>query len=199
MIVTFSGMDGSGKSTLSTKLCENLEVKKVSCVKLELAGYYLLSNVTHLWQRKKSIGSKSNPYLLDVKKSPVLKIWPFFAFADDILRYFLVLKPLSRRKYVICDRYIYDKIIGFVHYGYLNKFIARLMIKLVPKPDRSYILEVIPEKALKREQGEKHKFKFYNRLSALYRELMPEGEYNYLDTSGKTAETLSRVIKDINI
>jgi thymidylate kinase len=52
---------------------------------------------------------------------------------------------------VIFDRYIYDQLAAMPMDSWLTRMYTRLLLKLSPKPDLSYVLDAIPEVARARK------------------------------------------------
>ena len=180
MILTLSGMDGSGKTTLSLKIAAESD----RFVRVSRGGYFLLEPIMRGIRYLKGIDSKKstkNPFLSKGDKPWLFKFWPWLVLADDLIHYWLVLKPVSVFYNIVCDRYMYDRLIGLKYHGFLGERAYALYKNLIPSPTKALILEVEPSIALERETAEKHVLQFYTDLHGLYRNLAKEKSIEIID------------------
>lgn len=185
MLIVISGMDGSGKTTLSKTLAARFKRSEKKVIRVECSKYFLLEPVINVFRFFMKIDGKlstKNPILKIKQKNVLLKLWPFVVLADDLLRYYLVLKPYSMVATVICDRYFYDRLVGFKYYEFIGNSGYKCFATLIPKPDLAYILDVDPKIALSREVGEKHSLNFYTTLRNHYKKIAKEKGVKVLNT-----------------
>lgn len=139
-LVSFVGLDGSGKTTLSN-YC-NKELKKINLkVKLISAGVFSSLKIPS-WIKKRGEYSKRVGSLSQNKKRG------FEIMARIITQIPLHLKILLYRKknyLVLTDRYVYDLI---TLYGVEKKFI----LKYFPRPSKIFYLDVSLKSILKRNK-----------------------------------------------
>ncbi|MCK4349131.1 MAG: hypothetical protein KAW47_11000 [Thermoplasmatales archaeon] len=142
MFVSFSGIDGTGKTTQITKLVNRFKGMMIP------AQYgrglwspkisYPLMGVLYLvkgWRRK------------DYHKSRFLKkTWNYIVILDFLCIYFFRIKVhLLIGKTVFCDRYVYDLIATLMHDGLYNERASKLLLKLSPQPDLAFMLDIPAE------------------------------------------------------
>jgi len=146
MFVVFEGIDGSGKTTLSKLLVEELNKK----------GH------TAVWT-KEPFDNQIREVILSKNLDPWSEV---FLFLSDRREHVLkVIKPALDKGYiVVCDRYYYSTL-AYQGFGKglnlqklekLNKFATEGL-----EPDIVFILDIDPQKALERinkTRGEKTKF-----------------------------------------
>lgn len=161
MIVSFSGIDGAGKSTQIGALQDWLAK---SCVKVRLLTFWddvvafpqFREFMSHAaFKGDKGIGSPEKPL---ERRDKNVTSWPvsvmrfglYFADAVNLCRAVRSMRK-SDTDVVIFDRYIYDELANLP----LNQWIARAFIqsllKLVPKPDIAYLIDADPVAARTRK------------------------------------------------
>jgi thymidylate kinase len=160
-IVSFSGIDGAGKSTqiselqlwlhqsgLSTKLVTFWDDIVVLCRLREYMSH-------RSFKGDQGIGSPEKPLQRrdkNVTSLPVTASRFFFYFADALSLAIKAHKPKSSQAdVVIFDRYIYDELANLPMKSRLVRAFIWLTLKLVPKPDVSYIIDADPAAAIARK------------------------------------------------
>jgi dTMP kinase len=142
IVVCFSGIDGTGKTTHATKLVERFKNMAIPCQyarcifepKISYPFMALFYLVTGGYRRK------------DYWKSRILRrIWNYIVIFDFLYIYFTQVKiPLLMSKSVICDRYVYDLIVSLRYNGLYSERASKILLKIIPKPDLVFMLD-IPE------------------------------------------------------
>ena len=160
-IVSFSGIDGAGKSTqiselqlwlrqsgLSTKLVTFWDGVVVLCRLREYMSH-------RAFKGDQGIGSPDRPLHRrdkNVTSLPVTASRFFFYFGDALsLRIKAYKLKSSQADVVIFDRYIYDELANLPLKSRLVRAFIWLTLKLVPKPDVSYIIDADPAAAIARK------------------------------------------------
>jgi len=62
------------------------------------------------------------------------------AILDNWFTFLSIYRPILNKRELICDRYFYDKVARAVYYGICPWLIARIWIRLIPKPDVVFFL-----------------------------------------------------------
>ena len=130
LLIAFSGMDGSGKTTVAKKLESYMNKKGYNVFFKHAHGYAISKNSFSV--DEKSI--KRFRWLLFLL-SP-------FMLLDSYFTYYFKYKPQLKHNTVICDRYFYDKVARMLYYNIINKFVARIYLSLLPQPDHLFFLNV---------------------------------------------------------
>jgi len=140
-----------------------------------------------------------NPFLNKGDKPPILKIWVILAIIDNLFN-FLRLSFYSFLGYVVvCDRYFYDKLVGFEYHGYSTELLSKFYLKMTPSPDLLFVLDVEEKISQEREVGGQHSLAFYQRLRKKYHYLASILKAELIDNSQKTKEqTLRELLKKID-
>lgn len=137
--VTFEGIDGSGKSTVSKKVFEKLKHEGFDAV--------WTCEPTDTWlgkQVKLSIEKENDPF-----------VTAFTFTADRVMHGKEIKKWLKEKKIVICDRYAESTYAyqGAQMQELINnpiKWLKDLSNDRIPIPDRTFLFDITPEKALQR-------------------------------------------------
>ena len=175
--VSFSGIDGAGKSTQIKALCNWLkdDGRQVLVIRFwddvaRLTG--LRESTGHsLFKGDNGIGSPASPINRrdkNVQSSLMTGVRLILYFLDALSLRGAVRRALnSTADLVIFDRYIYDELANLpLHNPVIRSFI-RLINKLVPKPEISYFLDADPIKARERKPEYPLEFLYINRQAFL--------------------------------
>ena len=187
--ITFEGIDGSGKSTISKKVYEKLKKQGIKAV--------LTYEPTDTWigkQVQKCIESKSDPF-----------ITAFTFIADRIQHCKQIQQWIDEEKIVICDRYAEST------YAYQGaqleekiknpiRWLKELSKDHILVPDRTYIFIIKPEKAIARIQNRNNlipfeKTAFLQKVHKNYLKLATGNRFKKIDAT-KTIDELVKICYD---
>jgi len=157
LIITFTGIDGSGKSTISKALVEKMKTKNIDAIYLwwfeaeNSLFRRILRNFSGPKKEKNAVKTKKLPessviktlyqcmVLLDYQRQTIFKVW----------------LPSHLGKTIVCDRYIYDIVVSYaMEFGY-SKEKAKEMLSFLksisPAPDIEFYVDIPPQIALSRK------------------------------------------------
>jgi thymidylate kinase len=159
--VSFSGMDGAGKSTqiqnLRTRITETgLRVSLVTFWDDVARLKNLRETSGHtLFKGDKGVGSPTAPIN---RRDKNVRGWPmtmvrYFLYLVDAVSLRLVVKRALRSDadFIIFDRYAYDELANLTLSHPIARAYVRLIMKIVPRPHVSYILDADPVQARARK------------------------------------------------
>ncbi|MEO0257824.1 MAG: dTMP kinase [candidate division WOR-3 bacterium] len=166
--ITIEGIEGSGKSTLTEGIIEFLKTKGFNVVYSREPGGSKVGE------------SVRNILLADGNEmDPMTEVFLFLAARRENVRK-NILPALRDGKVVVCDRYI-DSTIAYQGYGRgLPIKLLRRLNKLATygiKPDLTLVIDIDPEKGLKRISGkeldriERENIDFHRRVRDGYRKI----------------------------
>jgi thymidylate kinase len=177
IFVSFSGMDGAGKSTQIQNLRTQLADAglKVSLVTFwdDVARLRNLREVSghKLFKGDKGVGSPETPINRrdkNVRSGPMTAVRYFLYLVDAISLRLVVKKALkSNADFIIFDRYAYDELANLSLNNPLNRLYVRFIMWLVPRPHVSYVLDADPVQARARKPEYPLEFLYFCRASYL--------------------------------
>lgn len=161
MLISFSGLDGSGKSTQISALRAHLEARGLRIVTLAfwddvVVGKRWREGFVHkVYKSEKGIGAPGKP--VERRDKNVRKWYLTLArhvlYTLDAANLVLVAGHALRSgvDVVIFDRYIYDELANLPLRNPLTRLFVRTVHALVPRPDVAYLLDVDVEAARARK------------------------------------------------
>lgn len=192
LIVSFSGIDGAGKSTQIQKLREYLAAHDVAVRELTFWDDVVLFRrlrsgfSRRVLQSDGSVGTPDKPADRrdkNAQNAPLL-------FGRAIL-YILDVTNLRRKVskakaensgVVIFDRYIYDQLAALPMRSWWARAFARLVLRIAPRLDLSYVLDADPE--LARARKPEYPLEFMRRYRDSYLELRKMATLQLIEPGG---------------
>lgn len=175
--ISFSGIDGAGKSTQIERLCSSLQKIGLSVRMVcfwdhvatltrfrETAGHAVFGGDT-------GVGTPSAPICRRDKnvRSWIVTTIRLFLYSLDAISLRMLIKRAqnSGADLLIFDRFIYDELANLELHRWMMRAYARAIVRLVPKPDISCLLDADPVAARARKPEYPLEFLDFNRKSYL--------------------------------
>ncbi len=155
--MTFSGLDGSGKSSQVDSLRGGLQKNGVATVRawtgqnpIFTPPFNALVRILGLTHRKTIHGVVF--FWRDLRRnSAIARLWPVAQALDFFPRALLsVGLPLLRGRVVISDRYVQDLIAELSDQELLGRRIRRILLTMLPRPQLAFLMDVSEDTAWKR-------------------------------------------------
>lgn len=196
MLVTFSGIDGAGKSTQIELLMDHLRREGRKPLYVWTRGGY-----TPLFERLKALLRRlpgravpppgNNPRRTQAfRKGWVRRLWLVLGLLELLWLYGLQLRWWRwRGRVVVCDRYLWDTLIDFrlnFPQEYVERWwLWRLLARIAPQPDAAFLLLVPVEESVRRSDAKGEPFRdppevLAQRL-AQYQALAQDGCWHVID------------------
>jgi thymidylate kinase len=161
-LISLSGIDGSGKSTIALALQDHLKKRyDVDCRVIWCKfGNSPLNNprLIHLVKRLLAANEKPNQvpeeHQTNNSGTHVHRIYRNLLWLNHSIEIFTCISvPLIQSQTVICDRYIFDSMVDLQQELGLNRQRAEEMFSghLIPKPNYKFLLDLPAEYALHRK------------------------------------------------
>lgn len=161
ILISFSGIDGAGKSTQIEKLRSYLADAGVPVRELTFWDNVVMfprlrSGFSRVvLQSDGSVGTPDRPANRNDKNA---QSWPLLLgraalYIFDVINLRRIVAQAASQDggVIIFDRYIYDQLAAMPMDSWLARSYARMLLKLSPRPDLSYVLDAVPEEARARK------------------------------------------------
>ena len=227
-VISFSGVDGSGKTTQVNYLGDYLINKNFKIFKTRVFSYLIYSRINQLAKntlliKRKTGNTKLRNELLRsrVAKYPSVSssahlssrqaarysrankifqhIWFFFALIDHWLYYlFVILPKKAKYDYVICDRYFFDMFINSCYQGLVHPNLRKIYASIIPGADLYIYLRIKPVDAKLRSKDD-FPLGYYKTQTDLYNRYF-KFQHNVitLDAQERIVELKRKVLRVIN-
>lgn len=177
-IVSFSGIDGAGKSTqiqaLEAWLLESgLQVSIFSMWDdIVVGAHWRESASRRAFGGDEGVGSPEKPLErrdknITSRPLELIRVCLYFADALNLSLHVRKLQHTHRGQVIIFDRYIYDELANLPLRPWLHRTVTRLILKLVPRPDLACLIDTAPELARSRKPEYPLEFLHRNRQAYL--------------------------------
>jgi thymidylate kinase len=160
LLISFSGIDGAGKSTQIDRLHARLSQAGASVTRLAFWDDVAFmsrfrAGVSHRFLGgEQGIGAPGKPVARNDKNDRrwylTLARSPLYLFDVLSLRRVVARARAAQPDVIIFDRYIYDQL-AHVPDGWMGRSYVRWLLWLAPRPDLAYLLDACPEAALERK------------------------------------------------
>ncbi|MCU1285220.1 MAG: thymidylate kinase [Acidobacteriales bacterium] len=209
LLITFSGLDGSGKSTQIENVRQYLSAAKKRVVMLAfwddaVVGKRYRENFVHkVYGSEKGIGTPGKPVQRRDKnmRGWYLSLVRHGLYLLDAIHVCEVIARARRGSpdVIIMDRYIYDELVNLPLRNPISRFYVRAISSFVPKPELALLMDADPQAA--RERKPEYPVEFmkearlsYFRLASFVGRLTVIPPMSLEDAKGEVLSALHRVI-----
>jgi len=206
-VITFSGIDGAGKTTQIDRLSSSLQKQGLRVLRLSFW------DDVAVWSKVRAgaghgseeIGrtDRMAEHPFSPKNNKHVRKWYLSAvraalYLMDVarLRRLLASQQTKGSDVVIFDRYIYDQVANIYSQSLAARGYARILLKRAPAPDLAFVLDASPTAAFARKPEYPLEFLHENRRNfLLLRELAPQ---LIIISDGKAEDVRSEICGHIN-
>ena len=209
MVISFSGIDGSGKTAHATALVDAFRLGELKADYVWGRGGS--TGLTRLLGPLKRVISPRT--LAEVPAdglerrrnrlaNPVVRTgWVALVALDQMVHAWLrVWLPARLGRVIVADRYVYDTAVevelSLPPGDRFGRRLNRLMVRLVPRPDRPFLLDVAPAVARARKPGEP----WHSDLEAearLYREIAAQHGLSQVSAAQDLEPSIDSIIREV--
>lgn len=202
LIITFSGIDGAGKSTQIQKLREYLVSHGVAVRELTFWDNVVMfpglraGFSRRVLQSDGRIGSPEKPAERrdkNTQNAPLL-LGRSVLYLFDVLSLRRVFNKAQAENsgVVIFDRFIYDQLAALPMRSWWARAFSRLLLRFAPKPDLSYVLDADP--AIARARKPEYPLEFMYKYRTSYLELATMAPLQVIQP-GNVAEVHQEIVE----
>ncbi|HXM61722.1 MAG TPA: hypothetical protein VN950_12775 [Terriglobales bacterium] len=203
-LISFSGIDGAGKSTQIEILRDRL---RQAGLRVSLLAFWddvaMLTRVREfsghtLFKGEKGVGAPDKPVN---RRDKNVKSWYMSAvrfalyFLDAVSLCFVVAKQRgSGADVIIFDRYLHDELANLALHHRISRIYARLLLTMTPQPDIAYFLDADPAQA--RERKPEYPVAFLHQSRAAYLTLSEMGRGMTVIAPLPIAQAADRILEE---
>ena len=178
-IISFSGLDGSGKTTHALESIKFLKSKGIRVDYVELQKKSIMNIVG---SKVYKVVKKRNKFYFFRKVTMVLDILTFY------------LKTLFKKN-IVCDRYFYDILVHATYVGAVGRNFSKFYLKMIPKPTMAFLLRTTGKEAFSRKP--EYDINFFSAKEKLYDNL--KKHFTVIDSNGigKTQKEINKKLSRI--
>ncbi|NTW14891.1 MAG: hypothetical protein HGA38_00805 [Candidatus Moranbacteria bacterium] len=198
-LITFSGTDGSGKSTQLSLLREYLEGKGFRVAYFHALEFSVGNRTLRFLKGKKDFRPGSEH--ANVTASPVSVFLRTCSLLVDLIAFPFHRWRLGRQGYdiLLSDRYFFDTIVNIEYLAGLRRHRCTLLPlaeTLVERPDLSFFLDIDPESVMRRDNAPEQGIEYVRAKRDRFRTHITDWGFRVLDAD-REKNDLSAEIKEI--
>lgn len=194
--IYFSGLDGSGKSTITKKLAKKLEKDGLKVAKLHFYYNYSFLKILRLLKSKKD--TPQEIVMRDMPKrdnSLKNKLWSYFIVLDACFQ-LLLFEIFHFNQVKIYDRFFQDYLVSFQYLNLKPNFLLKLISKI--KLKNHFLILAEPKTAFQRTP--EHSPEFFQECYKYYLDLEKKYNLKHINTTNLSPEqSLDLVLQGLNI
>lgn len=206
-LISFSGIDGSGKTTLSKSLVEMLNKNGIKCryvygrlQPLLSKPFMWLGRIVFLRKTSKNYVEYSRRKRETMKKFALLSlVYKYILLLDYSLQLLFKIRiPKLLGKSIVCDRYVYDTVINDISADHglsiheMKKVIDKLFYFAI-RPDIAFLID-LPEEIAYQRKSDTPSLEYLRERRKLYLEIAREFRIVVLEGTKELDELLKEIV-----
>ena len=188
IVISFMGVDGSGKSTLIYKLSKKLSKKFKKIKYVHLRPYFFLTDKSTV---------NANPHNKKPQKSQFESLLKIFIWLFMYIFFFFI-NYRKRNQLIIFDRYAHDLLIDRIRYRFnLSKKLTKYILNLFPEPNLWIVLKA-PIQLIEKRKKELPTSELKRQMKEYINFAKTKKNTLIIDTSKNNIKNLLLITKKIN-
>jgi thymidylate kinase len=216
LLICFTGIDGSGKTTQARLLVEWLASKGVKAMYVWSRGEVLTIRGILLFMGRRALGTSARKIANDKKSyreyqsrksnlmgnSLVRILWSVMTYVEHLVQINRdIRRNIQDGRVVVCDRYQWDTAIDMAVLNnkdaeWLSNGLNRFMWKFIPRPTMTFFIDIPPEEAIKRKD-DIPSYDYVRKRAELYRYLAKCNSFTVIDGCGDVAAIQNQIIDTV--
>jgi dTMP kinase len=213
LLICFTGIDGSGKTTQAKLLVDWLTFRGVKSKYVWSRGEVLAVRNFFLFLGRRVLGTSTREIAGDKKSyseyqnrksklmgNPLVRtVWSVMVRPEHLVQINRDIRRKLRDGYVVvCDRYLWDSTIDLAILNnknpeWLLSGSNKIMWKFVPQPSITFFIDIPPEEALKRK-NDIPSFDYVRKRADLYRYLSKSNSFTEINGCGDTTVIQNQIL-----
>ncbi|MGK2848847.1 MAG: dTMP kinase [Minisyncoccota bacterium] len=199
--ITFSGVDGSGKSTQLTILKEKLENDHQRVAYFHAVDFSSANKIARFFTNKKNFQPGTEKAVTHASWLSILLREKFLFF--DVLRFRLLLHRLRKENYdyLLSDRSLYDSLINLTYLSNNRRtnMIGRILTFLLPRPDIAFYLDIDPTVIMTRANAPEQGLSYLTAKQVLFQEKIVPWHLKVIDANKHKESIFQDIITTLQL